>query len=92
MSFSQGLSKKALPRTPSHTLKPSTGDTSKLSFRANDLAGRIHSEADASALPSEIVFLFPKELDPGWANAGELHRLSDAGYASAVNPARVIPE
>jgi hypothetical protein len=35
----------------------------------NELAGRIHTEADASAFVSEIAGLFAKELPPGWASS-----------------------
>ena len=61
-------------------------------IRINDLAGRIHSEADASALVSEIAGLFAKELPPAWAQDDILHRIARAEYESASNPARLIPE
>jgi hypothetical protein len=39
-------------------------------IRINELAGRISSEADASAVVSEIAALFTKELPPAWASSG----------------------
>jgi hypothetical protein len=39
-------------------------------IRINDLAGRIQSEVDASAVVSEIALLFAKELPPAWATSG----------------------
>ncbi len=61
-------------------------------IRINDLAGRIHSEADASAFVSEIAGLFAKELPPAWAQDDILYRIARAEYESASNPARLIPE
>ena len=61
-------------------------------IQANDLAGHLHSEADAITYVSEIAFLFPKELDPAWANSGILHQLAYAEYESANNVAKLIPE
>jgi hypothetical protein len=37
-------------------------------IRISELAGRIQSEADASAVVSEIAALFAKELPPAWAS------------------------
>jgi hypothetical protein len=61
-------------------------------IQANDLAGHLHSGADAITYVSEIAFLFPKELDPAWANSGILHQLAYAEYESANNVAKLIPE
>jgi hypothetical protein len=58
----------------------------------NDLAGRINSEADASALVSEIAGLFAKELPPAWASGGIRQRVAHAEYEAARNPAILIPE
>jgi hypothetical protein len=38
-------------------------------IRINERAGRINSEADASAVVSEIADLFAKELPPAWPPA-----------------------
>ncbi len=61
-------------------------------IRINDLAGRIHSEADADALVSQIADLFTKELPPVWARGDILQRVAHAEYESVSNPAKVISE
>jgi hypothetical protein len=40
-------------------------------IRINELAGRIHSEADANALVSEIAGVFVKELPSAWVVSGQ---------------------
>jgi hypothetical protein len=60
--------------------------------RANDLAGRIHSEADANAYLAEITSLFPQELVFLRADDGRLHRLARAEYETVNDPAKLIPE
>ena len=61
-------------------------------IRINDLAGRIHSEADASAIVSEIAGLWVKELPPAWVSGGIRERVAHAEYEAAGNPATLIPE
>jgi hypothetical protein len=61
-------------------------------IRINELAGRIQSEADASALVSEIAGLFAKELPPAWASSGARQRVAHAEYETVRNPARLISE
>ncbi len=61
-------------------------------IRINDLAGRIHSEADAEALVSQIADLFTKELPPVWARGDILQRVAHAEYESVSKPAKVISE
>jgi hypothetical protein len=58
----------------------------------NDLAGRIHSEADADVFVSEIRVLFAKELPPVWADGGILHRIAHSEYEAASHPTSLIPE
>ena len=58
----------------------------------NDLAGRIHSEADADIFVSEIRVLFDKELPPVWADGAILHRIAHSEYEAASQPAKLIPE
>jgi hypothetical protein len=60
--------------------------------RINELARRIQSEADASALVSEIAALFAKELAPAWASSGIRQRVAHAEYEAVRNPAKLIPE
>jgi hypothetical protein len=61
-------------------------------IRINELAGRIQSEAEASALVSEIASLFAKELPPAWASGGIRQRVAHAEYEAVRNPAELIPE
>jgi hypothetical protein len=61
-------------------------------IRINDLAGRIHSEADASSFVSEIAVLFAKELPPAWASSSIRQRVAHAEYEAVRNPAKLIPE
>src|ERR1700674_1056531 len=61
-------------------------------IRINDLAGRIHSEADASAFVSEIAGLFARELPPAWASRDIRQRVAHAEYEAVRNPAKLIPE
>jgi hypothetical protein len=61
-------------------------------LRINELAGRMHSEADASAVVSEIAGLFAKELPPAWASGGLRQRVAHAEYEAVRNPVTLIPE
>jgi hypothetical protein len=61
-------------------------------IRINELAGRIHSEADASIFVSEIAGLFARELPPAWASGSIRQRVAQAEYESVRNPVTLIPE
>src|ERR1700689_5188313 len=61
-------------------------------IRINELAGRIHSEADASAIVSEIANLFSKELPPAWTSKGIRQRIARAEYDAVREPPKLIPE
>jgi hypothetical protein len=61
-------------------------------IRINDLAGQIHSEANASAIVSEIAAIFAKDLPPVWATGGIRERVARAEYEAVSNPAKLIPE
>lgn len=61
-------------------------------IRINDLAGRIHSEADAGTFVSEIADQFAKELPPAWASSSIRQRVARAEYETVGNPATLIPE
>ena len=58
----------------------------------NDLAGRIHSEADASALVDKIAALFAGALPPAWASQGIRQRLAHAEYETVSDASQLIPE
>jgi len=61
-------------------------------IRINDLAGRIQSEADASAFVSEIAGLFAKELPPVWVSSSIRQRVAHVEYETVRSPANLIPE
>jgi hypothetical protein len=61
-------------------------------IRINERAARINSEADASAVVSEIAGLFAKELPPAWASSGIRQRIAHAEYGTVRNPANLISE
>jgi hypothetical protein len=61
-------------------------------IRINNLAGEIHSEADASAFVSEIAGLFARELPPAWASSGIRQRVAHAEYEAIREPAKLISE
>jgi hypothetical protein len=61
-------------------------------IRINDLAGRIHSEADASAYVSEIAVLFAKELPSVWAPDEILHRIARLEFDAVATPPNLVPE
>jgi hypothetical protein len=61
-------------------------------IRINELTGRIHSEADASAFVSEIAGLLAKALPPVWASSGIRQGVAHAEYEAVRNPAKLIPE
>src|ERR1700732_2414657 len=61
-------------------------------IRINELARRIHSEADASAVVSEIAGIFARELPPAWASGSIRQRVAHAEYESVRNPVTLIPE
>jgi hypothetical protein len=61
-------------------------------IRLNDLAGRIHSQFDASAFVSEIAGLFAKSLPPAWASGRIRQRVARAEYGAVGDPAKLIPE
>jgi hypothetical protein len=64
----------------------------QIAIRINELAERIHSEADANALVSEIADLFGKELPPPWSSSGIHQRVAHAEFETIGTPARLIPE
>jgi hypothetical protein len=61
-------------------------------IRINDLAARIHSQADADSMISEIADLFNKELPPVWALSIIRNRVAHAEFEAASNPTKLIPE
>jgi len=58
----------------------------------NELAGRIRSEADASAIVDKIAEILADTLPPAWSTQGIRQRIAHAEYEAASNPSRLIPE
>ena len=58
----------------------------------NDLAARIHSEADAKELVDKIADVFADTLPPSWITSGIRQRLARAEYEAVSDPSRLIPE
>jgi hypothetical protein len=61
-------------------------------IRINELAEHVQSEADATALVSEIATLFSKELPRVWLASGINQRVAKAEYQSVRDPANRISE
>jgi hypothetical protein len=58
----------------------------------NDLAGNIHSEADAQVLVDAIAERIFGQEHLSWTAAIIRHRVAHAEYEAVSNPARMIPE
>lgn len=61
-------------------------------IRMNELAGRIHSEADARALADEIAKLFADSLPSEWVAERIRNKIAHAEYEAVVDPWRLISE
>lgn len=64
----------------------------QIAAEINDLAGRIHSEADSSALVDKIAALFADALPPAWATQGIRRRIAHAEYEAVTDASQLIPE
>ena len=58
----------------------------------NELAGRIHSEADALAFVEGIADIFADSLPAAWAGPSIRQRVAHAEYEAISDPLRLIPE
>jgi hypothetical protein len=58
----------------------------------DDLAGRIHSLADAEALVDKIAEIFSDTLPPAWITETIRQRLARAEFAAVSDPSQLIPE
>jgi hypothetical protein len=58
----------------------------------NDLAERIHSEADAVAFVDQIAEVFADTLPPDWVTRGIRQQVAHAEFEAVSNPSRLIPE
>jgi hypothetical protein len=61
-------------------------------IQMNDLAGRIHSDADALALVEGVADIFADLLPPAWAGPSIRQRVAHAEYEAVSDPSRLIPE
>jgi hypothetical protein len=66
--------------------------TRQAAIRLNDLAGNIHSEADARAFVDAVAERFLGQEHLSWITASIRHRVAHAEYEAVSNPARMIPE
>src|SRR6266436_6548551 len=58
----------------------------------NDLAERIHSEADAVAFVDKIAEFFADTLPPIWVTRSVRQQIAHAEFEAVSNPSRLIPE
>jgi hypothetical protein len=58
----------------------------------NDLAARIHSEADAVAFVDKIAEFFADTLPPIWVTRSVRQQVAHAEFEAVSNPSRLIPE
>src|SRR5438128_1973427 len=61
-------------------------------IQLNELAGRIHSEADALAFVEGIADIFAGSLPAAWAGPSIRQRVAHAEYEAISDPLRLIPE
>ena len=61
-------------------------------IQLNDLAGSIHSDAEALAFVDKIAEVFADTLPPTWVTAGIRQRIAHAEYQAVSDPSRLIPE
>jgi len=61
-------------------------------IQLNELAGRIHSEADALAFVEGIADIFAGSLPAAWAGPSIRQRVAHAEYEAISDPSRLIPE
>ena len=61
-------------------------------IQLNELAGRIHSEADALAFVEGIADIFADSLPAAWAGPSIRQRVAHAEYEAISDPSRLIPE
>lgn len=61
-------------------------------IQLNELAVRIHSDADALAFVDKIAEVFADTLPPAWVTGGIRQRIAHAEYEAVSDPLRLIPE
>jgi len=61
-------------------------------IHVNELAGNIHSEADARAFVDAVAERLTGTQHQSWATLGIRHRVAHAEYEAVSDPSRLIPE
>jgi hypothetical protein len=61
-------------------------------IRINDLAGNIHSIAEAHALVDAVKDVLASNLPPAWVASSLRNRISRAEFAAISDPSQLIPE
>jgi hypothetical protein len=61
-------------------------------IRINDLAGNIHSEADARAYVDAVAEVLTGHQHFSWTTRSIRHHVASAEYAAVSDPSRLIPE
>ena len=90
-AFQQGGSAEPRAAIQQHA-RDASEQHKQAAIRINELAGRIHSEADAIAFVSEIAGLLAKEMPPAWTSRSIRQRVAHAEYETVGNPAKLILE
>jgi len=64
----------------------------RAAIQINDVAGRIHSDADALAFVEGVADIFADLLPAAWAGPAIRQRVAHAEYQAVSDPSRLIPE
>jgi hypothetical protein len=67
-------------------------ETRQAAIHVNDLAGRIHSEADARAFVDAVADRFTGSQLQSWVTRSIRHRVAHAEYEAVSDPSRLISE
>src|SRR5258708_4635037 len=89
-AFGQGDSDSHLAAQPG--AQDASEKHKQAAIRINDLAGRVHTEADATAYRIGDCSSFCQRTPPVWEQDDIRHRISHAEYESLSDAASLIPE
>jgi hypothetical protein len=81
----------ATPQPSPEQAKARYEDYRQAAIHINELAGNIHSEADARAFVDAVAERLGGELPP-WATASVRNRVAHAEYGAVSDPSKQIPE
>lgn len=89
----------SVPRQPDPPLPQTLAEargryepTRQIALHLNDLAGNIHSEADARAFVDAVAERLFGQQHLSWTTMSIRHRVAHAEYETISNPDRMIPE